>query len=80
MQAIRYRELLVRRVEFSAKPISIFAKAAKIRAGKPILNAYLFSMSTHAMVAAPSRIITIPKKMIRNRGRIVWRARKNELI
>ena len=32
------------------------------------------------MVATLSRIITIPKKTIRNNGRIVWSARKKELI
>jgi hypothetical protein len=58
--------------------MSIFARAEKIRAGKPILSANLFSVSTQATVAALRRIITIPANIIRKRGRMVWRARKKE--
>jgi hypothetical protein len=67
-------------VALSAKLKSILAKAANIRAGNPILSAYLFKMSTQATEAAPSRIIRIPKKMTRNSGRMVVKARKKELI
>jgi hypothetical protein len=40
----------------------------------------LFRISTQASVAAPKRIMIIPKKITRKRGRMVWRARKKELM
>ena len=68
------------KLPYSLSLKSSLIRATKISEGKPIHKAYLLRISTHPGRTTSVRIITYPKRIIRNNGKIELAARKNELI